>query len=260
MDIFQKFNLDKKNKLSRIFVESTINKDYLKDNRFHFYNAQVLEALVNTNMPQQQQYIDFYSNLVVSESCKQQEEQLYTIHDRYQTNFICVDRELSMKGSYCWLKENWVSDFGNLALNLQNRKQLKARLVRIHIFNNLEKIYLDNIEINNINTILQYASKQGFVNIIASEKVFNNSVIDSELSDIWMIPFSVLVVNTPPLYIAQVYYKNTEYEEVLEKYSTFFLDLIEETIVGKGQYSQLIQDSDSLNEVRNKIGEIIKHD
>jgi len=107
---------------------------------------------------------------------------------------------------------------------------------------------------------LQYASKQGFVNIIASEKVFNNSVIDSELSDIWMIPFSVLVVNTPPLYIAQVYYKNTEYEEVLEKYSTFFLDLIEETIVGKGQYSQLIQDSDSLNEVRNKIGEIIKHD
>ena len=75
-----------------------------------------------------------------------------------------------------------------------------------------------------------------------------------------MIPFNVLVLNTPPLYLAQIYYKDSEYKEVLEKYSSFFLDIIEQTILGNSKYSQLIQVNNSTDEIKNKIKDILKND
>ncbi len=227
---FSGINVGPFNRLSEYYLSAVMDGN--RKSQFAAPNRRLLEGLsahFEARDRESFQRILQYSKDVVMTSVQLQCENLQNLVDARRRLFICVDRELSFRGPGVWLVENWVSEFNRVCKTLMTSSPRSRRLelVRFFVFEPGEKSGLYGFDYEAFLRVLNETNAYGFTNILCSTDIFAGSDINPELADLWMIPYKIMVLNTPPLYTAECFTSGGEDRVILESYSSFFLEALE---------------------------------
>lgn len=217
------------NEISEQYLQTLVDEE--RNREFARFNRQILNTM--------QQYLDNpsvevidnvfkHSQEVVMTSVRLQSSMLKTFllgRDRF---YICVDREVSMRGPGVWLNENWVGEFNKTCskIHMVTGIPRRLKLVRFFVLSHHDEVGLLGMDLRAFLRILNSTISLGFINVLCTEDIFVDSRINVEIADLWMIPYRVMVLNTLPLYTAQYFTPNCEQRHILDYYSTFLLQLL----------------------------------